>query len=136
MQYLFNENGKDIEIPLERWAWGVVNKDGTELKQFDETGRFHQVGEIDQDNIEMAVLYKPEEPEKRIDLPWKPGMRLIHKYRNVVFNFLGAEAEQRKAKVYIFGYKKGNDYAYLFILPDDRIIFTPDETIDVTNFGI
>ncbi len=143
MQYTFNEPDKNstsgfrtIEIPPERWGWGIVYKDGTELKQFGDDGKFHQVGEINQDEISMAVLYKLDDLGKRIDIPWKDGMRLIHKYRNIVLNYNGPEDQQRKVKIYVFGYKDGDSYSYLFVLPDDRIVFSPTENLNLEEFGI
>ena len=31
----------------------------------------------------MASLYKEDDISKRIDIPWREGMRIIHKYTNV-----------------------------------------------------
>lgn len=138
MKYIYKDGDKVIEVAPERWAWGVVYEDGTELSQFEVTvvdgkvtgGVFHRVGEIDQDRVAMAVLYNFEHPEKRIDIPWKKGMKLIHKYRTIVIDYMSEN--KRSVKVYIFGYKDGANYSYMFILPDDRIVFSPDENHDVT----
>ena len=45
--------------------------------QFDNDGYFHKIGEIDQDRIYMASLYKADDISKRIDIPWREGMRII-----------------------------------------------------------
>lgn len=141
MQYFFSENGKDIEIPLERWVWGIVYQDDSELRQFEAlegengpTGRFHRVGEIDQERIKMAVLYKPDDMSKRIDIPWRDGMKLIHKYRNIVFDYMSDQ--KREVRVYMFGYKDGNHHSILYVLPDDRIVFSNNENHDVTQHQI
>lgn len=146
MKYIFKKTIEDknstsgsrieeVEAILERWVWGIVYKDGTEFKQFGDDGIFHQIGEINQDQIAMAVLYKPEDPEnKRIDIPWKDGMKIIHKYRNLILN-AGTEDEIRH-KVYIFGYKNGDQYHFNYILPDDRIIMSPTDDVDVTLFEL
>ncbi len=142
MKYIYNDNGKDIEIALERWVWGVVYEDGTELSQFEVTvvdgkvtgGVFHRVGEIDQEKVVMAVLYNFEHPEKRIDIPWKKGMRLIHKYRNIVFDYMSEN--KREARVIMFGYKDGDHHSVMFILPDDRIVFSNNPDHDVTKHNI
>lgn len=134
MKYIYNDNGKEIEIAPERWVWGCIYEDGTELKQFGDDGVFHRVGEIDQEKVAIAVLYNFEHPEKRIDIPWKKGMRLIHKYRNIVFDYMSESS--RTVRVYIFGYKDGDQYSYIFILPDDRIVFSNDINYDVTKHNI
>lgn len=137
MKYFFTENEKEIEVPIERWAWGVVYEDGSELHQFEDRGEqgvFHRIGEIEQDKIKMAVLYQPENLSKRIDIDWKKGMRIIHKYRNFVFDYMSENP--RKEKAYIFGYKDGEAHSILFILPDDRIVFSSNPDCDLMKFGL
>jgi len=128
------ETGRKIEAKPERWVWGIVYKDGTEISQFGGDGTFHRVGEVDQDRIAMAVLHRFDDFSRRVDIPWRAGMRLIHKYRNIVLE-AGTEAE-RQARVYMFGYKDGAHHSVLFVLPDDRIVFSNDPEADVTAHGI
>ncbi len=129
MKYIFKKTGE--EVTPERWQWGVVYKDGSELKQFDGNGNFHQVGEIEQDKIKLAVLYKPSEPSKRIDIVWQEGMRLIHKYRNIKPFYL-----KDFVKVYIWGYKQGKNYHFNFVLPDDRIVMSNQDNISLEKFEL
>lgn len=137
MKYLYNDNGTKIEVEPERWVWGVIYNDETELHQFeapankDSDGIFHRVGEIDQDRVKMAVLYKYNDPKKRIDLPWQPGMKLIHKYRNIQPYY-----KDHFVKIYMFGYKLGNQSHFTFILPDDRIILSPEDNVDLIQFSL
>lgn len=134
MQYFFTEkDGSKTEVQLERWIWVVEYKDGSCLVQFDQNGTFHQIGEIDQDNVRAAALISVD-TNQRIDIPWVDGMRLIHKYRNVVFNAF-TEIE-RHVRVYIWGWKSGNEYVYIFVLPDDRLIISPTDNINLELFGI
>jgi hypothetical protein len=137
MTYLFKDkDGKEIELTPERWAWGVVYDDGTQLKQFGDDGRFHQIGEVDQERIEMAVLYQPANGAKRIDIPWRKGMKLIHKYRNVVMNV--GQKDERHIRIHVFGYKEGAPYygrSFMFVLPDDRIVWSSTDEIDVLKFN-
>lgn len=102
-----------------------------ELHQFSKDGTFHQIGEVDQDRVKMFVMYKPENPMKRIDMPIQPGMRLIHKYKNVKPFYL-----DEFVRVYMFGYKDGDQYSYFFILPDDRMILSNREDIDLVQFKV
>ncbi len=135
MQYNFkNKEGVIIEATPERWQWGIIYNDGTELKQFGDDGWFHQVGEIKQENIAMAVLYKMDDPGKRIDIPWRSGMKLIHKYINIILS--AATTEERRVRIYAFGYKYKGQCNYIYILPDDRLITSPEDDVDFTKFNI
>lgn len=131
---LIHHPAEQIEVQPERWVWGVVYTDDTELHQFDASGKFHQVGEIDQDRVKLAALYKFDDITKRIDLPWRPGMRLIHKYRNVILN--AKMPDEVRAKVYMFGYKLGEQHHFTFVLPDDRIIISPADDIALSKFKL
>jgi hypothetical protein len=124
----------EVEAELERWGWGVIYKDGRELHQFGDDGTFHQIGEVDQNQIKMAVLYKTDDMKKRIDIPWREGMKLIHKYRNFIFE-VGTEKE-RKARIIIFGYKYQDQFNLNYVLPDDRIVQSPEDDVDLTKFEI
>lgn len=133
MNYTFidKKTGERASVPLERWVWGVVHKDGTELKQFDDNGFFHQIGEVEQERVKIFTMYQLNNPQKRVDLVVQPGMKLIHKYRNVK-PFYSADF----IRVYMFGYKLNNQYHYNFILPDDRIVQSPVDNVDLVQFEL
>jgi len=128
-QWKFN---KEVIEP-ERWIWGVVYKDGTELHQFGNDLIFHQIKEIKWAEVKMFTMYKLEDMKKRIDIVVMPEMQIFHFYRNVrpagVDHFI---------KIYVFGYKiRGTSKAcYNFILPDDRIIIADRDNIDLTKFEL
>jgi hypothetical protein len=126
MLYKFTtKEGKEIEVPREPWQWEIGYKDKSELKQFDDEGFFHQVGEIKQDEIAVARFTNGI---MCIDIPWIEGMRLIHKYRNFMLN-VGTD-EETKIRVYIFGYKYKDQYHFNFITPNGVIIQGPvDRTL-------
>lgn len=140
--YTFNRKDEKGEItpeqvPLERWAWGAIYEDGSEIRQFGNDGIFHQIGEVEQDRVSIFVLYNTERPQEqngRIDILVPRGARLIHKYRNIVLNF-GTEGV-RQVRVYIFGWKKGNEYHINFVLPDGRIVQSDRDDVDMMKFGI
>ena len=135
----FNRAGKLEEVPVERWAWGAVLDDGTEMHQYDAQGIFHQVGEIPQERVKMWVLYKTGPENKRIDILVPAGARLIHKYKRYVLNSAqlneGDPSREVKVTVYVFGYKAGDHYHYNFIMPNDTIIQSIEEA-PVFEFGI
>lgn len=114
------------KIELERWSWGVVYKDKTELKQFDVNGRFHQFCEIDANKVAMFVMFNTQDANKRIDLICKGNVQYFHFYRNL---FL--EDGQIRHKIYVFGWKNKDTgiCSYNYILPDDRLI-TADHDIE------
>jgi len=130
MQYIFNKKQDDgstkpEEVKLERWAWLAVYKDGTALRQFGDDGIFHQVGEIEQERVQMFQLYKPEQPERRISLYIPEGVRLIHKYKRYVFKT--DDGSERCVTVYVFGYKHAGRHYLYHIMPHDEIIFANSE---------
>lgn len=132
--YSNKETGQEEVIKLEPWGWGVVYKDGTELHQFGANGDFHRVGEIDQDNVALWVLYRTDDMSKRIDIVLPPGAKVIHKYRNVSPHYLPFNTF---VKVYMFGYKTAEGtYHYNFVLPDDRIVQSTTDDIDLVNFAL
>lgn len=126
-----DKDGSIIEVPTERWQWGVVYNDGTELHQFDSSGVFHQIGEVDQDRATMFTLFRPDDPTRRIDVPVLPGMRLIHKYVNV-----RPAGYEHFIRVYCIGYKHDGHHHFTYVLPDDRIITSATDTVDFIQFGI
>jgi len=124
-------NGTEIIEP-ERWVWGVVYEDDTELHQFKD-GVFNQIKKIDFDRVKMFTMYKFEEPNKRIDMIVNETMKVFHFYRNVKPYY-----SDIFLKVFVFGYKiKGTaETIYNFILPDDRIIITNKDNLDLVKFEL
>ena len=118
------DTGEKEEVALEKWIWGVVYKDGTELHQFADGGVFNRIGTIDQSKVAMFTLYNPEgHGDGRIDIliPADKEVALIHKYRNVVFN--AGSPEETRRRIYIFGYKvKGGLPHYNFVMPNGTIV--------------
>lgn len=143
------ENGIEEEIvELERWVWGVVYKDGTELHQFDSEGIFHQFKEIQLDKVKLLSMYKPDDMSKRYDLVVTEGMQLFHFYRNTKPYYL-----DHYVRTYVFGWKsfktqngfeihtpKGEDKdgvaSYHFILPDDRMVMSDINNVDLPQFNL
>lgn len=136
-----NPAGEVIQIDLERWIWGVVFKDGTEMHQFTDEGVFHQIGEVDQSQVTMFTLYQPEGMgDGRIDfivpVDEETGelkeVSLIHKYRNIVFD--AATPEEKRHRIYIFGWKlKGQTPIYNFVLPNDTIVQSTDQNPKISE---
>lgn len=128
-------SGFDIveeKIELERWVWGVVYKDGAELHQFDSEGTFHQFKEINLAEVKLFTMYKPEEMDtKRYDIVVTEGMQIFHFYRNIKPHYLN-----HFVKVYAFGWKKDGKASYHFILPDDRMVMSDVDNVDLPQFNL
>lgn len=120
-----NKDGAREEVKPERWAWGVIYKDNTEMHQFDKDGIFHQIGEVDQSRVKFFVMYKVGPENKRVDIYIPEDAKIIHKYRNFCFNF--GTPKEFKARIYVFGYKRGNATHLNYIMPDDNIIQSSED---------
>jgi len=141
MDYFLHEVGPDGQEVLkkaipERWVWGVLYEDATELHQFGDDGIFHQIKDIQHERIKMAGLYKFDDPDKKILIPWKDGMKFIHKYLNVHSAEQHPDNFNDTSRVYVFGYKSGNQHHYTYVLPNDWMIFSNEENIDLTKFPL
>ena len=134
--YIFTrENGEKEEIQPERWGWAVIYNDGAELGQFEGdpllvTGIFHQFKEIDQGKVKAFLMVKQGEGVRI--LLTAPGARLFHLYRNIALN-VGAP-DERRLRVYVFGYKKDGRVAYHYILPDDRLLISDTDLVNLTPY--
>jgi len=136
-QYKYkNEKGEIEMVDVERWIWGVVYKDGSELHQFDKDGNFHRLAEINQKEVVLFTMYKAE-GSGRYDIVMQDGARIIHKYRNIRPYYM-----DRFVRVYMFGYRTGGgkgskfEYHYHFILPDDRVVISNRDNIDLAKFEL
>ena len=131
--FKFIRDGVSEEVPLERWVWLAIYKDGSYLKQFDEeTGLFHQFKEIDIPQLDVFGMQSSEDENKRYEIHMKEGMTPIHFYRNQMLN-VGTE-EEVKVRFYCFGYQdnvNGNNVKTLLkILPNDMVaILNTDDRI-------
>lgn len=134
MDYTFTRDGVEEKVALERWGWGVVYKDDTELHQFDSnTKKFHQFKEIELESVKMFVMYHTNTAltEKRIDMLVSEGTQVFHFYRHLVL-----DNDTRRVKVYVFGWKRDGIASYNYILPDDRIITADHDISGLQNFAI
>lgn len=136
------DTGELEQVPLERWIWGAVYEDGTEMHQFDDNGVFHRIAEIDQSKVVMWVLYQPQGMgDGRIDFivpTEEDGTRkecaLIHKYRNIIF--AANTPEERRERIYIFGFKlKGQKSFYNYVMPNGTIVQSTDENPKLSHLA-
>lgn len=132
IKWFFNEDGKDVEVPIEKWVWQVIYKDGSQLTQFDEVGRFHQFKEIDTPNVAIFQMIQLDQGGKRysIDIGEQMGSP-FHFYRRTLLE--AGSRNQKQVVVYCFGYKIGETSLYHFILPDDRVVITTNRNIQLLS---
>lgn len=136
-QYKFTnpETGQLEMIDPERWGWGVLYRDDTELHQFDSEGRFHRFSEIDQERVKLFCLYRLDDMSKRIDMVIEDGMRFYHKYIGVHANYF--PSFQDKVRVYSVGFtSKEGHHSNFFVLPDDRIVISHNRNVDLPQFAL
>jgi hypothetical protein len=131
MKYIHKKTGEEVDE--ERWGWGALYKDGTELHQFDKTHKiFNQVGDVNQSEVRLWVLYELN-GDGRIDIVVKEGMKLIHKYINARLD-VGTDIE-RVVRAYKFGYKLNGTHHFTFVLPDNRLVQSTED-IRLTDFNV
>ncbi len=128
-KFLREETGELENVQREKWRWIAIYDDGSELRQFDEaTSRFHQFKEIDQAKLKTFRMISDKNPIGFYLLFRPKEMKLIHFYRNVVFNY--ESKDRTKIKLYVFGYEEnivGRTYKRLTcIMPDDGVVLTDD----------
>lgn len=136
MKFYYNNQGKEIEVELERWIWGVVYDDGTELRQFDANGKFHRFQEIDQPRVKMFTMHRSDDIMKRIDMVLEGDCQLFHFYRNI--GQMSPDGKKQKWRIFCFGWKdrKTGATSYNYILPDDRLVIADHDVPDLHRFGI
>lgn len=121
-KYIRPETGKAEKVEYTEWRWEAVYLDGTVLKQYDDSGFYHQVREIDLSKLYMFKLVHDTMPG--VQILWKPGRKLTYFYRNYLFNF-GTEDETR-GRIYCCEYQDGEDKVLITILPDNSVMITED----------
>lgn len=133
-EYTFARNGVEEVVKPERWGWGVEYKDGTELHQFDAEGKFHQFREIDQENVVMFVMYKLDDPTKRVDLIVSGNVQYFHVYKRMILN--ASTEEETRPTVILFGYKNKDtgETSYHYIFPDDHILVSNYDCVDLPKY--
>lgn len=123
-------------MPLENWVWAVLYNDGKMLCQFDDSGAFHRISEIDQSRVKQWTLYQPAHiGTGRIHfvLPQGKNVKLIHKYKN--FIFCAGTPQERRMKVYCIGYKIGEMPAvYTYVTKQGKFYQSFGEELELSNY--
>lgn len=136
MYKFFRKVGDELieeSVELERWAWLVVYKDGTILRQFGKDNVFYQVGDIDQKNVLVFRMYRTDQEEVGLTLHIPEGTKIIHKYINFTLNAF--TTKEKKVRVYMFGYKQNSStFHYYYILPNNDIIYSKDKELELADY--
>jgi hypothetical protein len=132
-EYTYTRDGITEIVELTEWAWLVIYKDGSTLKQFDDNCRFHQFREIIKDNVSELVLYNTVDNNKSFILIVPEGSQIFHYYDTYCFNF--GTTSERKVRIYVFGYKYKGVANYNYILPENKIVQSVGE-IEISKIKI
>lgn len=133
MNYTFTQDGITENITPERWVWGVVYKDDTELHQFSGDGTFHQFKEVRQEDVKMFVMYQLDS-DLRFDMAVTDNMQIFHFYRTLMLD-QGTDIA-RTIRVYVYGWKSGDATSYNYIMPNNRLLTANHDLQDLTLYGI
>lgn len=126
-KFFRQETGEYEEVADEKWKWIAVYDDGTQLKQFDDDGLFHQFKEIDQTRLVYFHLVSDTGTTK--SLIFKPGMKLIHFYRNAVL-----ENGQIRLRMTVIGWERSGEKTLIAIMPNDEVIVS--DSLDNISFSV
>jgi hypothetical protein len=134
-----NQETREItqeEVTLETWAWEAHMEDGSVLRQFEDDGVFHQIGEVDQEKLQVFSVYRTDnKQEGRYDLILPKGAKVIFKYRNYILN--ASTPNETRVRIFVFGYSHGKNKPqhFNFIMPDRlgvKNICVQSETDEIT----
>lgn len=121
------ETGQFEDVTLEKWVWEATYIDNTSLKQFDDNGRFHQVGEIEQAKLIEFCMRDVETGKTYTLLFDAKHWKLIHFYKRIGLDFMN---NLQRMTLYIFGYETQVDNLklrnYNVITPTGELIQTND----------
>lgn len=136
--WVFTKDGIDTEIPLEKWVWRVMYKDGTELNQFDKVeyeagkSRFHQIGEVDMANVAVFEMVNTEDPSQRYSIVASEDMnKFITFIRRTILN--AATKFEKRVAIHCFGYVVKGVSVYHFIMPDNRLVITTNRNMPLIS---
>lgn len=114
----FNRNGVWEDVDEWTWKWEAQYNDGTILKQYDDSGIFHQFAEIAQDKLSLFTV---TDGNKNHALVFPLGAKLIHFYRVIVL-----QNSTIKIVVTVFGYEKDGMKVLLAVMPGGDVVATDD----------
>lgn len=122
--WIFNRDGVDEAVKLEKYCWKVIYADGSILKQFDDRGVFHQFKEIDQSKDFIFQMLEDNDDDKvKGGLIIKSHQKLIHYYKRYGLDFMG---QHKKVVLYVYGYETKNGKVLNVITPRGEIVTTDD----------
>lgn len=110
-------------ITPEKWRWVAIYPDGEVLKQFDDSGRFHQFREIDQSRL-VAFSMVCEDCPVKFTIQFEPGMKLIHFYENTIQKSMSS-GKERRIRIPCFGYER-NGETVLHMIVGNELVTTND----------
>lgn len=130
-RFFRQETGEYEEVDANSitWKWIASYDDGSRLEQFDQDGVFHQFKEIDQSRLVYFHLVSDKGMTK--SLVFKPGMKLIHFYRQTVL-----ENGQIHLTMTVIGWERPGEKVLMVVMPNDEVIVTDDLDSISFNFAV
>jgi hypothetical protein len=121
MEYKFyrKETKKWEKVEPVLWIWVAIYKDETFLRQFDDTGIYHQINEINKSMLEVFIMENIKTHQK-ISLNIPKGKNVFLRYENTVIAY--GTSHEKKYKTFVFGYENNN----FVITFNNDVIFTND----------
>ena len=121
-----SRDGQEIAQP-ERWSWIAYYDTGEVIRQFDEHKmEYHYLDEIDQSK---AKVFSMTNGIKEIKLNIPKGSQLVHFYDNIIQHPIGGKPTRHR--LYCFGHESEDQRTIYTILPNDFIVETVPEKIQV-----
>ncbi len=120
MKYFCDDGGRDVEVELERWGWKVWYEDGSTLSQFGEDGRFRRFDEIERKRVATFAMIKTDGSGLAFEIAVTPEMRIFHRY--VVQILDAGTPQERRVRIYLFGWNVDGAAANFYIVPNDTVV--------------
>lgn len=115
-------NYQPEKVSLERWRWRATYESGLVFNQFDfDTLSFHQFAEIDQAQVRVWQLVN--DTAAPVTFIVEPGDKLIHAYRNLGFDYMGAHD---RVRLYVLGLVRGGQKTVAVVTPENEVVITDE----------
>lgn len=121
------------QLLLERATEKDVPPVCDEFKQFADDGTFHQMQEIDQQRVQIFIMYRPDRTLKQysIFVDEEQNVQFFQLWRNIVLR--ASAHDEIRHRIYVYGMKdkESGQTVYNYILPDDRLVTSSRDIADI-----
>ena len=114
------------EVTPKKWQWGVIMKDGTQIKQF-ENGKYTYISDINLDDVESFFVIG----NQVFKMVVTPDVK-IFKFSYLTKPYWDLKANLR-TEVFGFKWRKSKHTVYVHILPNNNVIVSPHDKVDIVK---